>query len=49
MLKRYKVKRTRQLYLAEVAKMRGRAAYDALRVAMMEIWKVENDLSKLQE
>ena len=48
-LKRYKVKRTRQLYLAEVAKMRGRAAYDSLRVAMMEIWKVENELSKVQE
>lgn len=48
-LKRYKVKRSRQLYLAEVANLRGKVAYDRLRDAMMEIWRVENELSKLQE
>lgn len=42
-LKRYKVKRTRQLYLAEVAKLRGPVAYDQLKAAMMEIWRIENE------
>ena len=44
-LKRFKVKRTRQLHLAEVAKMRGHAGYEQLRQAMLEIYEREqNDL-----
>jgi hypothetical protein len=42
--KRFRTKRTRQLYLAEVANLRGKAAYDRLRDAMTEIWRRENDM-----
>lgn len=43
--KRFRTKRTRQLYLAEVANLRGKAAYDRLRDAMTEIWRLENEVS----
>jgi hypothetical protein len=43
--KRFRTKRTRQLYLAEVANLRGKVAYDRLRDAMIEIWRLENDMS----
>jgi hypothetical protein len=43
--KRFRTKRTRQLYLAEVANLRGKVAYDRLRDAMTEIWRLENDMS----
>ena len=42
--KRFRTKRTRQLYLAEVANMRGKVAYDRLRDAMTEIWRLENEM-----
>lgn len=42
--KRFRTKRTRQLYLAEVANLRGKAAYDRLRDAMTEIWRLENEM-----
>ena len=46
-LKRFKVKRTRQLHLAKVAEMRGQAGYERLRNAMLEIYEREkNDLPK---
>jgi hypothetical protein len=46
-LKRFKVKRTRQLHLAKVAEMRGQAGYEQLRNAMLEIYEREkNDLSE---
>ena len=37
--KRFRTKRTRQLYLAEVANLRGQVAYHGLRDAMTEIWE----------
>ena len=37
--KRFRTKRTRQLYLAEVANLRGQTAYHRLRDAMTEIWE----------
>jgi hypothetical protein len=44
--KRFRTKRTRQLYLAEVANLRGQAAYHRLRDAMTEIWeRNKNDMS----
>jgi hypothetical protein len=44
--KRFRTKRTRQLYLAEVANLRGQAAYHRLRDAMTEIWeRSKNELS----
>ena len=44
-LKRFKVKRTRQLHLAKVAEVRGHAGYEQLRQAMLEIYEREqNDL-----
>lgn len=46
--KRFRTKRTRQLYLAEVANLRGKVAYDRLRDAMTKIWLTEmkqNDVS----
>lgn len=44
-LRRFKVKRTRQLHLAKVAEMRGQAGYERLRNAMLEIYEREkNDL-----
>ena len=46
-LKRFKVKRTRQLHLAKVAEMRGQTGYERLRAAMLEIYEREkNDLPK---
>ena len=45
-LKRFKVKRTRQLHLAEVAKMRGQAGYERLRAAMLEIYEREKNDTK---
>ena len=42
--KRFRTKRTRQLYLAEVANLRGKVAYDRLRDAMTEIWRRENEM-----
>lgn len=43
--KRFRTKRTRQLYLAEVATLRGTSAYNELRDAMTEIWRLENEMS----
>jgi hypothetical protein len=44
--KRFRTKRTRQLYLAEVANLRGQTAYHRLRDAMTEIWeRSKNELS----
>lgn len=45
-LRRFKVKRTRQLHLAEVAKMRGQAGYERLRAAMLEIYEREKNDTK---
>lgn len=46
-LKRFKVKRTRQLHLAKVAEMRGQAGYERLRNAMLEIYEREkNDTNR---
>lgn len=42
-LKRFKVKRTRQLHLAKVAEMRGQAGYEQLRNAMLEIYEREKN------
>lgn len=43
--RKFRSKRTRQLYLQEVAKVRGQAGYDKLYNAMLDIWKrkVQND------
>lgn len=41
-LKRFRTRKTRQLYLARVAELRGHAGYDALRNAMLEIYEREN-------
>jgi hypothetical protein len=43
--RKFRSKRTRQLYLQEVAKVRGQAGYDQLYNAMLDIWKrkVQND------
>lgn len=43
--RKFRSKRTRQLYLQEVAKVRGQAGYDKLYNAMLDIWKrkVAND------
>jgi hypothetical protein len=41
-LKRFRTRKTRQLYLARVAELRGHAGYDALRNAMLEIYNREN-------
>lgn len=43
--RKFRSKRTRQLYLQEVAKVRGKAGYDKLYNAMLDIWKrkVQND------
>lgn len=44
--KRFRTKRTRQLYLAEVATMRGPVAYNELRDAMTKIWEAsKNEMS----
>jgi hypothetical protein len=45
-LKRFKVKRTRQLHLSQVAKMRGQAGYERLRAAMLEIYEREKNDTK---
>ena len=45
-LKRFKVKRTRQLHLAKVAEMRGQAGYEQLRNAMLEIYEREKNDTK---
>lgn len=37
--RKFRSKRTRQLYLQEVAKVRGQAGYDKLYNAMLDIWK----------
>lgn len=42
-LRRFKVKRTRQLHLAKVAEMRGQAGYERLRNAMLEIYEREKN------
>jgi len=39
--RKFRSKRTRQLYLQEVAKMRGQAGYDKLYNAMLDVWKLE--------
>ena len=43
--RKFRSKRTRQLYLQEVANVRGQAGYDKLYNAMLDIWKrkVQND------
>ena len=42
--RKFRSKRTRQLYLQEVAKVRGQAGYDKLYNAMLDIWRRKNDL-----
>ena len=37
--RKFRTKRTRQLYLQEVATVRGQAGYDKLYAAMLDIWK----------
>lgn len=37
--RKFRSKRTRQMYLQEVAKVRGQAGYDKLYNAMLDIWK----------
>ena len=37
--RKFRTKRTRQLYLSEVANVRGQAGYDKLYAAMLDIWK----------
>jgi hypothetical protein len=37
--RKFRSKRTRQLYLKEVARMRGEAGYAKLYAAMLDIWK----------
>lgn len=37
--RKFRTKRTRQLYLQEVANVRGEAGYDKLYAAMLDIWK----------
>ena len=46
-LKRFRTRKTRQLHLSRVAEVRGHAAYEQLRNAMLEIYEREkNDLPK---
>jgi hypothetical protein len=37
--RKFRSKRTRQLYLSQVANVRGQAGYDKLYAAMLDIWK----------
>jgi hypothetical protein len=37
--RKFRTKRTRQLYLSQVANVRGQTGYDKLYAAMLDIWK----------
>jgi hypothetical protein len=41
--RKFRTKRTRQLYLAEVANVRGKASYERLWYAMLDIWKAKQE------
>ena len=41
--RKFRTKRTRQLYLSQVADVRGQAGYAKLYAAMLDIWKRKNE------